>query len=364
MNTPRSNTRYSKYSKKGMAGQASFGDLNLSRLEEKQLATVCNFGLAKSTWSNYRTAERMLLTCSKIKKRKLELPLGEREVLIFVNWLVNDKKLKISTINNYLSGLRQLHILRGHGEPSLRKGRVGLVLNGKMNMDILAKKTVVRQKRLPVTISVMRLLKATLRDSQLPVMDKLATWSVCCLAFHGCFRIHELLCRETMDFDPRTVLLNEDLIILEEVTPVIQVWLKWPKEEKHGAEFTVEVFSDGSDQCPVRALRKWWSCGPVREDGLPAFRLHDGSALTGRWLNDTLRTLLDPHMDFKKGAITGHSFRAGVPTMMGAAGFADSEMRKVGRWSSRAFEFYAKVPRVSRRQVAQSIGELIKENEK
>ena len=54
-------------------------------------------------------------------------------------------------------------------------------------------------------------------------------------------------------------------------------------------------------------------------DGLPAFRRGNGVAMTGRRMNEILKDLLKGHVDYQKGMITGHSFRSGVPSILGAA---------------------------------------------
>ena len=139
---------------------------------------------------------------------------------------------------------------------------------------------------------------------------------------------------------------------------VIQVWVKWPKENKTGGEFVVEVFESANDHCPVKALKKWWGRNPPRQDGLPAFRRGNGVAMTGRRMNEILKDLLKGHVDYQKGRITGHSFRSGVPSILGAAGYAEEEIKVVGRWSSRAYECYTKLPRVKRREMAVGVGNL------
>jgi len=334
-----------------------FKDLKVSEEERIQMARVGNYALSKSTWSNYRTAERTLLLCRKSTGKKLELPLKEDDVLVLVNWMIWNKKLKMATINSYLAGIRQLHVMKGMGEPDLRAGRVKLLLTGKKNMDIMEKKSNPGVGRVPVTLELMQLIKATLRESTLPAQEKLLTWTICCLAFNGCFRIHELLCRDETSFDPRLSLLTENVkTVKDDGQEVVQVWLKWPKENKTGGEFVVEVFPSDNSHCPVRALKKWWRSGPPRELGMPAFRLEDGTPMTGRTFNATIRNLLRGHVNYGEGAVTAHSFRSGVPSLLGAAGHSNEDIKAVGRWSSRAYEFYTKLPRTKRREMAKHIG--------
>jgi hypothetical protein len=100
-----------------------------------RLGKLGSFGLARSTWSSYRKAERELLKCQKERKVDMELPLSQEKTFISNDWLIHDKKVKAGTVNSYLSGLRQLHIERGIEHQEIRKAMVNLVLKGKRNAD-------------------------------------------------------------------------------------------------------------------------------------------------------------------------------------------------------------------------------------
>jgi hypothetical protein len=81
------------------------------------LTEAGNHGLAKSTWSIYGTAERLLAMCGKHTNRKMDFPLTEADILEFIGWLMYERKVKAGTISSYLSGVRQLHILKGMDPP-------------------------------------------------------------------------------------------------------------------------------------------------------------------------------------------------------------------------------------------------------
>jgi hypothetical protein len=100
--------------------------------------------------------------------------------------------------------------------PQVRSSLVNLIITGKKNMERMEKLKKTDKRRLPVTLTVMRLLKATLREASMENQEKLLTWAACCLAFNGAFRIHELLSKEEGRFDPVFTLLEEDLRISEE----------------------------------------------------------------------------------------------------------------------------------------------------
>jgi len=325
----------------------------------EHLAELGNMGLTKATWSNYRTAERMLERCRRDTGERMELPLKQEQVLLFIDWLSRKRKAKHGTICSYLAGIRQLQIARGMGEGKIRSDLVNLVLAGKRNKDVQEKKKG-RKGRLPVTKAVMKLIKATLRKSSMSLERKRLVWAVCCLTFAGAFRIHEILAREERRFDPKWTLLNRDLKVVQdkEGKATMLVTVKWPKEDKVGKEIEVEVLESRTETCPVRAWRKWQQCTGRRKPDQPAFRLEDGRAFTGRKFNTILKRLLEDHIDYSQGSISAHSFRSGVTTELGRKGCTDEQLKEVGCWSSRAYEHYLKLPRTTRKSVARKIRRL------
>ena len=291
MVTPKPEETSGKFSKSGLAGKKLFRDMGLGKEAAGKLAEMGNFGLTRSTWSNYSTAERMLRKCGSDTGEKMELPLSQREVLVFIHWLVDVRKAKHGTISSYLAGLRQMHVVRGM-ESKIRSDLVNLVLAGKKNQEVLERKRGKEEsRRLPVTITVMRLIKATLRESSMEKKEKLTMWAICCLAFRGAFWIHEIMSKEENRFYPEFTLLRKDLKVLEDKKEGIEMILdnaKWLKEDKRGTGVEVEVYATGSAICPVKALKKCWAAGREDDPKQPAFKHTDGRAWTGRQLNTEL----------------------------------------------------------------------------
>ena len=71
-----------------------------------------------------------------------------------------------------------------------------------------------------------------------------------------------------------------------------------------------------------------------------------------------LRKLLGKHLVGYKRKVTSHSFRAGLASLMGKLGYSDDDIMAVGRWSSRSFEAYMKLPRTKRLMMAKKIGRM------
>jgi hypothetical protein len=261
VDSPRACREVGKYQRAGLVKASScLSGLNIAEEAKERLAVIGNHGLAKATWSNYKTAEKMLKKCQSETGSNLEPPLDTAKVLTFVDWLIQVRKVKHRTIENYLAGIRQLHVIKSLEVPNLRAGLVGLVLTGKRNMETRERKMGARQgTRLPVTLNVMKLIKATVRKSQWEKQKKLLMWAVCCLAFSGSFRVGELLAKERWRFDPACTLLVEDIAIVAgaQGRRSVQVRVKWAKQDKEGKGFAVEVYETGSTCCPVKALQKW-----------------------------------------------------------------------------------------------------------
>ena len=350
-----------KYGGAGKCSETLFTGLRLSEGSMKVLTEAGNHGLARSTWSTYSTAERMLAMCGKQRGIDMALPLSEGKLLEFIGWLIEVRKLKAGTINSYISGMRQLHLLRGMDPPMLRTNLVKFVLKGKKNMDDIKDRATPAVKRLPMTMPMMRLLKEVTRIWDATIMEKLLMWTVATLAFHGAFRIHELLCKTETEYDPDFALLTGDVKIRpgrgETEDRFLEVKLKCPKESKTGKAVVLEVYETKGTLCPVKAFERW-ECRTVTKAGLPLFRDESGTPLTGARMNRWLKERLKEHVDYRKGKFTSHSFRIGLATTMGTEGFSAADIKEAGRWSSNAYELYMKLPRVKRASVAKAIGKL------
>jgi hypothetical protein len=300
----------------------------------------------------------MLKKCSLETKVNMELPLGQNKILTFMDWLARVRGLKSKTIDSYLARIRQLHIVTGLSAPVFRSDLVKLVLKGIANKDGIVYREKNWQGRLPMTVNAMLLFKSLIRTSSFAEQDKALIWAVSTIAFAGAFRIHEILSKTESTFDPNFTLLTEDVSwTCDGQQEVLHIKLKCPKESRSAAPTVVDIFQNSGSICPVRAFKKWLRI-KHRADGLPLFRWHDGTPFTGFKLNRIMKSLLGPYTDPSVGFFSTHSFRIGIATMLGQAGFEDQEIMATGRWSSRVFERYIKLARTRRAAVHKRISNL------
>jgi hypothetical protein len=335
------------------------GPAELTIEEQNQFKALSSLGLAKKTWSSYSTAERMLAKCCKEKGLKFEFPVPETTIIKFVLWLAYDRNLNSNSINTYLAGIRQAHLNKGIAAPVIRSERVNLLLKGKANADLIKKKEDKQQRRQPITPDLLKLIKARINDLQLPLVDKRMLWTVTALLFFGALRGKEILCNSVLEFDPQFVLCSQDICVINERSEMkLQLKIKAPKENKKGEDTIVDIFQADPAICPVSAFVKWRALEPIWEWDQPAFRWSSGKPLTPANVNKVLRECLDGYVHGADRWFTTHSFRSGAASMMAVMGYSDTDIKAMGRWSSKAFEAYIKLPRTKRMDMARTFAKM------
>ena len=350
-----------KYSEKGGFEDTAFLSLGVPAHLAPTLTSASNHGLAATSWKVYSTAERHLQACIEELGRPMAFPFSVGDTLTFVAWLVQTRNIKPKTVQIYLSGLRMCHFRRGFTDVNLYSDIVRHVLTGLKQANIVKEKKEGWVERLPVTIDVMELIKMKLLSCGWALGKKRLVWAVATMAFSGSFRVHELLSREATKFDPSSTLLAKDVSNTtvkdgNKSCTAVKLYLKSPKERRLKMGLTVDVFPTGSFLCPVSAFSKYLNSfrRPLRPGG-PVFLTCQRTGYTGQAFNKDLKDLLQGDVDYSRGKISSHSFRAGLATEMGRLGYKDEEIKAIGRWSSEAYLSYVKGGRLKRMKVAQAL---------
>ena len=359
-------SKYAGYTstKIGWFKASSFPGLStLPMSMQSAVIKACNNSISKNTWASYGSVKGHLLKCQRKLGQRFAFPMGEPQIIVFVAYLLSSEKLKAASVENLLSALRMMHLSEGYFAPTLRPDTVKLLLRGRGNHDALLARS--QPGRLPVTLEVMELIRLTLRlDRSKDDKEKAVIWAICTLAFTGGFRIGELLSKKARSIDPDFDLQKKNILhVTRQVGGVskqlLVVTLKCPKETRQNkVAVRVEVFSNRTRFCPVSAYLDYVKKVGVRDENSAAFRVpNSGNAFRHQRLNLELKKMLEPVISY--GAISGHSFRSGMATLMGRAGFEDAEIQACGRWSSSAFLRYIKMGRLTRSRWADRLSSFI-----
>ena len=248
------------------------------------------------------------------------------------------------------------------GNQQIRTPLVNQIISGRKNQSIAVQNDNSRPERLPVTPKMLLMIKKDLKTAPMPRQEKLAIWAASTMMFYGAFRGGEILAKSEATFDPLVTLMGKDvelqsILVNGSWSQLLQVQLKTEKANRSNGPSVIDIFPNNSDSCPVAAWKKWASQTMLQQD-LPAFRKADGSNLTRENLNAYLKTFNQKYLNITGKSISAHSFRAGLPTILGKMGYSDSEIQATGRWSSRAFELYCKLPRSKRMEMSKKISSM------
>lgn len=347
-----------KYGSKGLYTKESFRQHNLPARTSSFLARTANFSLAKSTWSTYQTTRNHLRKCQEQTRVNMDMPMDNRQITVFLSWMLEDRKIKPNSAESYLAGLRQLHLVEGLEIPKIRSDIVNVVLKGAKHKTWLEEKINPQSKRLPMSFEALKLLGAEVNLAPMDKADKRLIWAVSLIAFYGSFRMGELLTDTDAQFDPAHNLMTQDVLILENRgQKTMQLRIKAPKESRAGKEIIVDLF-ENNNLCPIKALENWLKSAPPQEKEMPMFRLKNGASLTKKKFNEILNTHLNKNVPPGKGFFSGHSFRSGIPSLLGSLGYSTEEIMCVGRWSSNSYECYIKTARTKRQRMAREVAAL------
>ena len=219
----------------------------------------------------------------------------------------------------------------------------------------------------------MLLLKQQLSNSSLfDTQRKRLIWLAASFAFAGSLRSCEYLCPASDSFDPLSTLLDQDVKLEcfqvdETEIHAVTLVIKEPKELKKGkSKVTLELFANGTFLCPVDAYKKYKATLRKRcitsVQSQPLFQIYCNGKTKGytrNMFNNDIKQLLQTSIDYSKGKLLSHSFRAGLATTMARSGFNQEEIMLVGRWSSIAFERYLKQGRTTRFSTMKSIADKV-----
>ena len=183
----------SKYGPSGLFTSQSFAYLTTESIVASTFSHLANHSITRNTWSTYQTANRMLKLCFDSRNTIVSYPLSLGDLLIFISWL-NNRGLSPTTISSYLSGIRLIHLTAGLEAPDLRSDIVSQVLTGAKHINAVSIKS--KPVRMPITPTILRLLKLAISRDDLCPPDCRMYWFLCTLAFHGSFRMGELLPRK------------------------------------------------------------------------------------------------------------------------------------------------------------------------
>ena len=206
-----------------------------------------------------------------------------------------------------------------------------------------------------MTLPLLKILGHQIASSEWDEESKQVFWTAGSVAFFGSFRFGEILCSSETVFNPAESLLWEDVTVKDDS---VLVKIKIPKSRTLKGEF-VDLFRiENSNFCPVLAIKRLMK---LRGKGLnpkkPVFSFPSGKNLTSPMLNSCLVKLLSPVIGQEARNISGHSFRAALPSVLANRPdlASDDDIKHWGRWNGQSFQLYTRLKPQQRRIIFNKI---------
>jgi len=262
------------------------------------------------------------------------------------------RKLKPLTVQSYLSSLASIHKLRDLDASVFDDYIVKRTLRGAENLSFYS--SMVGGARKVMTLPLLKILGHRISTSDWNEWDKQIFWTAATIAFFGSFRFGEILATSQSTFHEAETLLWTDVSIKEDSAVIL---IKIPKSRKLEGEF-VDLFQlKGQGYCPVSALKRLRKMAQLNNEKLPVFTLKSGKFLNSTALNSALYTLLQPVIGESAAMITGHSFRAALPSALANRPdlASDEDIKLWGRWSSPCYKRYTRLKPLQKRIIFEKI---------
>jgi hypothetical protein len=317
---------------------------------------LINASLAHHTWTKYKSGWNALKDFELYTNSSFPFPLSREVIRAFTSWCLSVRKLKPTSVRAYLSALSCLHRLQGFATLEAQDPLVSAMLKG--SSHLLALTGSWSNKRRVMTLPLLRHLGHNIALTSWDKVTQQTVWAACVTAFFGSFRMGEILCPNDFAFDPTTTLTWSSVRFRADNS--ILVCLKSPKSGAKDGEF-VDLFTfPGVGCCPVLTLQTQLRSQQVIGKGRPSdpvFVFPSGKFLTPSSLNELLRQLLADVCDFSTDVISGHSFRAAIPSAVSRHPdlASSTEVKGWGRWNSECYNTYIRLKVDQKRSIFEKI---------
>ena len=194
--------------------------------------------------------------------------------------------------------------------------------------------------RLPITLDLLRKIVVILPKICCSNYESVLFTTAFVTAFFALLRVGEVTVANSKSVPNHTITHNDVTLS----SSYAQLHIASSKSDQFATGFNM-IISKQLDEtvCPVRNLHKFLGIRP-RIEG-PLFCHFGGNPLTRYQFTAVLKkalcTLGIPQVNY-----SSHSFRIGCATHASMQGFSEEEIQFMGRWKSKAYKRYIRIPRL------------------
>ena len=244
--------------------------------------------------------------------------------------------LSHSTIVSRISAVSYIHKMAGAEDPS-QPFVIQKMLTG------FRKLTKRSDVRLPITKEILTDLMGALLHTSESIYIRCMMRAMFSLAFFGLLRVGEIT---VTDSQASINVLHLNNIVFDPPLPHSRTILLTMHHYKHSGPTptTLQIGLQPGDTCPVAALAAYISYRGNSPG--PLFIFPNTQPVSRQYFTDQLNLALR-WCKLDTNYYKGHSFRIGAATTAARLGASDAQIEAMGRWSSKAYKRYIRIPTIT-----------------
>jgi len=256
------------------------------------------------------------------------LPVDTETLQLYAQFLSRSFK-SVSSIRNYISGIRTVHQLLGYGLDNINSFILNLTLKGIQRLNPHCVK-----QAAPITPLILSQIYGVLDFSN---PDDVVYWCLFVFAFFLLARKSNLVPTSKKDIKMNRCLFRKNVHISGEN---LVVCMNWSKTIQFGERklWTPLLNLGDSILCPVKAFQNL--CKRVQhEQDDPLFILKDKSTITYNSFHKKLKFCIEK-IGLNPKNFSSHSFRRGFATFAFNENISSDQIQLLGDWKSDAYKNY------------------------
>lgn len=213
-----------------------------------------------------------------------------------------------------------------------------------------------KKKKFALTKSVLTRMKPLFRKKK---RDDRMMWAVLCVGVACLLRLSEV-CVVKEESREAKLLRWGDMRVEETGSQSERGFLQLhdTKTKFYGYDMEVNFFRDGSETCPIGAVKGWLKKRERSSREGPLFVTKKGGALKFKTLDRKVRACLK-ELGYDMGKFRGWSMRRGGAMSLARAGVSDRVIRGMGRWRSWCYRMYLDLQMDEKELAARQVADAV-----
>ncbi len=300
---------------------------------ETELSSLLDAARAKNTTKTYEVGVQCLKNFRTSHGLPRTYPVPLPDLAMFIAFL-SSQGYSPATAATYVAAIGYVHKLNGWPDPT-EKFIIRRILDG-----FSRKKGREPDVRRPITLDMLKRIAAALPHVCTSSYEARLFHAMFTMAFFGFMRVSEITANSSSAVQDALEIGDTQFQDLNNALTLC-ITLRRSKTNQNGPPQLITIPAQVcSSICPVKANQSYLNIRP--SGASPMFCHYDKSPVTRAQFNAVLHKALD--FAGVQGKFGSHSFRIGAATTAAMQGVPDEKIQELGRWRSKAYKSYIRMP--------------------